>query len=168
MTASISVVRFALLGVAAVITGLMSCAGCNRDDQIVAYSEPKDTAPTTQMVDVTVPQSAAPAQAPRMQWTMPPGWKQVPSDQEMRYATIQVSADHPDIVMTITPLPGRHPTARAVDASAAEPHGWCSYMVNLTPTVRLQTETEGKETDGDESRSRRAKERERERESLSG
>jgi hypothetical protein len=95
----------------------MFLTGCNRDDQIVSYSEPKDAAPTTQMVDVTVPQTAAAPQSPRVRWVMPPGWKQVPSDQEMRFATIQVSADHPDVVLTITPLP-----ADATEVTAVKPN----------------------------------------------
>lgn len=65
--------------------------------------------------DVTIREQSVPKQAPPMlvsagssagmSWTVPAGWKELPP-QQMRLASFAVSADHPDVQMTIVPLPG--------------------------------------------------------------
>jgi hypothetical protein len=66
-------------------------AGCDRDETVRVYPAPKDPPPPAQP-------------PPPISWTVPPGWKQLPAAQ-MRYAAYAVSEEHPDVVLTVVPLP---------------------------------------------------------------
>ncbi len=93
----------------ALLVGLLLVAGCNRDEQSIrAYAVPKEPppAPQSQMPTMASAQTdAAPEAATEIQWTVPAGWKPLPA-QQMRFASFQVSPDHPDVVLTVIPLGG--------------------------------------------------------------
>ena len=95
-----SPLRISLLALASIAL----LVGCDRKDEqaIRTYSAPKDTpAPAfaSQQETANQPDQAA---AREIQWTLPPGWKEVPNAEKMRYATIQVSAKDPATVLTVT------------------------------------------------------------------
>lgn len=84
--------------------------GCNKSDEqaIRTYPAPKD-APAPAMVDAGgqadsdgAPSDVATPQPPAgVHWTLPAGWKEVPSAEKMRLATFQVYADDPTAVVTL-------------------------------------------------------------------
>jgi hypothetical protein len=76
-------------------------AGCGREDQIVVYSVPKETAPSPAQPSQ---QPAPPAQtSSEITWQTPAGWKQLAGGQ-MRFAAFQASADDPNVLLTVVPL----------------------------------------------------------------
>ena len=77
--------------------------GCNRDDTIQRYEVAK-TSDVPASTDVPAPATAA-NDAAAIHWTIPNGWKQLPGN-EMRYCSFAVSADHPDLQLTVVPLAG--------------------------------------------------------------
>lgn len=98
--------------IAAVLAGLIVfVAGCGRDEQAIrTYDVPKEPPPAEQ---TQVPTMAAMLQSPaadapspqggEIHWIVPDGWKELPGEQ-MRYASFQVSADKPDVQLTVIPL----------------------------------------------------------------
>lgn len=102
-------VRAFLSGV--IITLIVVLCGCEKDDRVVVYSAPKETvkpaAPTAPMQTMAPTGNQAP-QAPQnsgeIAWTVPPGWKQLPGDGQMRYASFQVSEAIPQIQLSVIPL----------------------------------------------------------------
>jgi len=86
-------------------------AGCSRNDQEIRVSSvPKQPEP---VVQAQMPMGSGPslmaaaAAAPgekEVQWIVPTGWKEMPGDGGMRYATLQVSASSPEVVLTVIPL----------------------------------------------------------------
>jgi len=96
-------VRAFLSGV--IITLIVVLSGCEKDDRVVVYSAPKETvkpaAPTQ-----TMPKAEEPV-APNsgeIAWTVPQGWKQLPGDGQMRYASFGVSEENPQIQLSVIPL----------------------------------------------------------------
>ena len=83
--------------------------GCDRGDQIVAYSAPKESAKPAASVNDGMPTlpAAQPqaAQGEPIDWTVPAGWKRLPGN-DMRYASFQIWPDHPDVLLSIVPLGG--------------------------------------------------------------
>jgi len=75
--------------------------GCDDSSTAVrSYDAPRDvSAPPQPVADVSAPHEDAP-----LTWTVPEGWKRMP-DGQMRYATFQVAADHPDVELSVIPLP---------------------------------------------------------------
>ena len=74
-------------------------AGCDRKEEIQTYTIPKTLAISSEPIADTADTAAAP------QWTVPSGWTFVPG-KEMRVATFKVSADHPEVELTVVPLGG--------------------------------------------------------------
>ncbi len=72
-------------------------AGCDRDEQIRAYSAPKDVPPPDN-AGALVPST------PPVTWTVPAGWKPLPAGQ-MRFANFLVN-EKPEVMLTVVPLPG--------------------------------------------------------------
>ena len=100
------------LSVAILVFGLI-LAGCDRDDKIVVYTTPKDMprtapnspSPTPAMTPTPAMDASKPGSAQgELQWTTPQGWKELPGDGQMRYASFQVVADHPEIELSVIPL----------------------------------------------------------------
>lgn len=77
----------------AVATGL----GCDTDETVRKQTVPKGPAPAV----ATIPQPTMGEE--RLQWTLPPGWTELPA-QQMRFATFSVTPDDPSIVLTVIPL----------------------------------------------------------------
>jgi len=82
--------------------------GCDRDDKVVVYTTPKETprapaAPGSTPTPVIDTANLPPSQ-PEIQWTVPQGWKQLPGDGQMRFASFQVLPDHPEIQLSVIPL----------------------------------------------------------------
>ena len=76
-------------------------SGCDRDDQAIrVYDIPKESEPQQQ----TPAMDNATASCDEIHWTVPPGWTSKPDPQAMRFATFAVSADQPDLVVTVVPL----------------------------------------------------------------
>jgi hypothetical protein len=73
--------------------------GCDRRDEIQTYTIPK----TLAIASEAAPDSADTTNAPK--WTVPDGWTFVPG-KEMRFASFKVSAEHPDVELSIVPLAG--------------------------------------------------------------
>jgi hypothetical protein len=101
----VSSVRLLLPSALILILGLG--LGCDRDDKVVVYTTPKaapapSTPPAnpTPMVDTT---NMPPEQA-EIQWTVPQGWKQLPGDGQMRFASFEIQPDHPDLQLSVIPL----------------------------------------------------------------
>jgi hypothetical protein len=102
----VSSVRPHLLSALILILGLG--LGCDRDDKVVVYTTPKQTSDSsatpsanpTPTIDTT---NMPPVQA-EIQWTVPQGWKELPGDGQMRYASFQVLPDHPDLQLSVIPL----------------------------------------------------------------
>lgn len=98
--------RLSFLLLSAVALGI----GCNKSDEqaIRTYPAPKD-APAPAMVDAGgqgdsdegTSDVAMPQPHGGVQWTLPAGWKEVPSTEKIRLATFQVSADDPTAVVTL-------------------------------------------------------------------
>ena len=74
------------------------CAACN-DDDVRAYRAPKAPPPRQ------APAQPAPSEMADVTWTVPEGWKQVPSDQAMRVATFRAGGD-PGVEVSVTAFPG--------------------------------------------------------------
>src|SRR5581483_10560518 len=89
--------------------------GCDRDDKVVVYTTPKespranDAAPSTGPASMMPPVPAIdasklpPAQT-EISWALPQSWQQLPGDGQMRYATIQVLPEHPEVQLSVIPL----------------------------------------------------------------
>ena len=89
-------VKAQLLVIALVATAF--CVGCDRDDQVRAYQSPKEApAPASD--------EAAADSRRLMEWTVPPGWKELPGDQ-MRYAAFAVAPNDPSVVLTVITASG--------------------------------------------------------------
>ena len=71
--------------------------GCNRREQIESYSVPKILPIPSEPVADTGDTITAP------QWTVPDGWKFIPGH-DMRFASFDVSPEHPDVQLTVVPL----------------------------------------------------------------
>jgi hypothetical protein len=106
----------ACLILSGVLATVIVAGGCTRDDQqaIRVQQVPKQTLPDAsqpEMPAMTAPMVAsaqglpgAPASAAsEIQWTAPPGWTQLPGS-GMRIASFQVSAQRPDVQLTVIPL----------------------------------------------------------------
>src|SRR4051812_23799201 len=96
------------------LTALLAIAGCNRDEQAIrTYQVPKEPPPAQREAPAVTPTMAsAAAAAPdnpggagsrEVDWTVPAGWKELPG-QQMRFASFQVSAEKPDVQLTVIPL----------------------------------------------------------------
>jgi hypothetical protein len=98
--------KLGLFALAGSIT-LGAACGCNRDEPVVAYTAPKDPPAPVVSASASAPAGAAstPAEPAGPTWTVPAGWKPLPS-QEMRFAAFAVSPDRPEAVMTVVPLGG--------------------------------------------------------------
>src|SRR3954469_9254768 len=95
-TARVLVVRFSPripCMFALIVAALIAC-GCDRDEPIAAYQAPKE--------QVRAPDSPR-AQPKPIDWNLPEGWRALPGD-GMRYAAFAVSADDPNLVVTVVPL----------------------------------------------------------------
>jgi hypothetical protein len=104
-----------LLGLALPIA--LASLGCKKEEGISTYTAPKDIAAPTPVADATpdAPDRAKPALTPGelgfpadLRWTLPAGWKQVPVPPNpvfMPVADIQVSADQPGVLLTISQMP---------------------------------------------------------------
>jgi len=81
-------------------------AGCDKDDSIQRYEIAKtsDDSPSNDTAATPAAAPQAEAAAP-IHWTVPAGWKQLPGN-DMRYCSFAVSADHPDLQLTVVPLAG--------------------------------------------------------------
>lgn len=75
-------------------------AGCDREEAIISYNAPKDSAKPVESVVTDAPGHS---QEPQIHWSVPAGWKELPA-QEMRYAAYSVAPDDPSVVMTVIPL----------------------------------------------------------------
>lgn len=86
---------------------LLTGAGCGDDEEIAVYEVPRDVSASPH-VESTVaeakPAPPAPSEVAPIQWTVPAGWKALPS-QAMRYASFAVSPADPSVVLTVIPLP---------------------------------------------------------------
>ena len=81
-------------------TALTLLAGCGERDEIRVYDAVRD-----QSAPVVTASASNPAkQNEPIAYTVPAGWKSLPG-QSMRYATFAVSPEHPDVVLTVIPLP---------------------------------------------------------------
>lgn len=111
-TRRVSGSRF-LAASAALSLAVAAGLGCDKQEEVRAYDAPKaTTADTTTRPAETVsaspaapsyPKPAAAEGAPT--WTLPSGWKEVPSTSSMRYASIQVTEKNPAIQLTVIALP---------------------------------------------------------------
>lgn len=122
----------ATLRVAALVS-LSLLASCDRRE-IQSYSVPKE--PST--ASPAGPQ-APPTQAPRalaVQWTLPEGWKEIPTDEPMRLATIQAGEDQ----ILISAFPGD------VGGTVANVNRWRGQLglpqateAEILPTLKTET-----------------------------
>jgi hypothetical protein len=85
--------------------------GCDKDETAIrTYSAPKDV-PAPQVAADQTPASVSTSDQPEpganlpITWTIPPGWKQVPGSNQMRFATFAVSPADPKAQVTVVPLP---------------------------------------------------------------
>lgn len=83
---------------------LLACslplAGCNKGQTIESYQVPKTAAEAVAADDSDVPPAP-------MHWTIPAGWRALPGKAgEIRFASFEVSPDHPQVEMTVVPLAG--------------------------------------------------------------
>jgi hypothetical protein len=94
--------RIAVPLVAAALA-LAAAPGCDDSSNAIrTYDAPRDvSAPAQTIADAST--SPTHDEAP-LQWKVPEGWKRMP-DRQMRYATFQVSPDHPDVELSVIPLP---------------------------------------------------------------
>ncbi len=116
-------------------------AGCQREDEIVTYSAPKqrDKVVSSPLQAATVPvnptasQPASDgAQPSPLKWTTPQGWTQLPGG-GMRYASFQVDAAQPDLQLTIIPLGAE---SGSVEANV---HRWENQLgLPPTPSEKMQ------------------------------
>jgi hypothetical protein len=83
-----------------ILLTLLLITGCDREEPIAVYRAPKDPAPTTAPV---IGPAVASASAVPFHWTLPPSWREVPSQQQMRFATFLVN-ENPAVELTVTPL----------------------------------------------------------------
>ena len=74
-------------------------AGCDNAESVSTYSAPKEAPPVAQAADAGGKAADAP-----IQWKAPEGWKTLPA-KEMRYAAFEVSPEHPEVILTVIPLP---------------------------------------------------------------
>jgi hypothetical protein len=97
----------------ALIFALSFFFGCDRDDKVVVYTTPKEAprqaAPENPPAPPANPMPSADTSNPptaqsEIQWALPQGWQQQPGDGGMRYATILVLPDHPEVPLTVIPL----------------------------------------------------------------
>ena len=89
--------------VALILAAGMTAGGlfaCDRDPGVRTYEAPKETPRPSQ----PQPQAAQRAEGTTPAWTLPAGWKQLPGDNQFRFATIQVDASDPSLVLTVIPL----------------------------------------------------------------
>src|SRR5438477_214717 len=90
--------------------------GCERSEATRVYEAPKERAQPTMAMNAPAPDDPSVAAAPKgapgasdapmqspIQWRVPAGWKELPGG-EMRFASMQVSADDPKLLLSIIPL----------------------------------------------------------------
>jgi len=125
--------RSALAGVGLLAGGLV--VGCDKQESIRAYESPKDpgasqanaAAPATRPSE-PAPAAQKPAAAPGTPtWAVPAGWQQGPGGSSMRFATLLVAPEHPDVQLTVIPLPPPQPLVENVQR-------W-EGQVGLTPSA---------------------------------
>jgi hypothetical protein len=75
-------------------------AACDRKEEIQTYTVPKTLAISSEPIADTADTATAP------QWTVPSSWTLVPGP-KMRFASFSVSADHPEVELTVVPLDGQ-------------------------------------------------------------
>jgi hypothetical protein len=95
MPVSTNLRRLLVLSLAASAACLV---GCDADEAVRVYAAPKDAAPLP-----PAPRAKA------VDWTLPPGWRQLPDagpGQFGRIATIQVAADDPTLTLAVNELQG--------------------------------------------------------------
>ena len=97
--------HFVMTGIALLLA--LSIVGCGRDEETVVVrnvpKQPEPHAPSTMPSMAMAGASAAgTAQA---KWELAAGWKGLPGDGSMRFATIQVDPAHAEVVLTVIPLP---------------------------------------------------------------
>jgi hypothetical protein len=91
-----------------------SVVGCSREEQNVrVQTVPKQPEIVQRTVEPMAMQAQMPAAAApqansggTVDWQIPDGWKELPGDGGMRFATIQVAPDNKDVVLTVIPLNG--------------------------------------------------------------
>jgi len=95
------------LGLMALPLGISAICGCDKDDTVQTYKLAKTSdTPVANDTPAPTPTPADNASEP-IHWTVPAGWKQLPGN-DMRYASFEVAADHPDLLLTVVPL-GKDP-----------------------------------------------------------
>ena len=114
----------------AILTIGLILAGCERDDKIVVYTTPKGAARSNTNIPPvpTIDTSKLPPATSEISWTVPQGWKQLPGDGQMRYASFEVIADHPEIQLSVIPL--------GAEAAAVDVHG-CRFATDVRRGLRL-------------------------------
>jgi hypothetical protein len=80
-------------------------SGCDKKDDTVERYQVAEAPTASASKDNSVIPSAAPEAPAPIHWTIPAGWTQLPGS-AMRYASFAVSADHPDLQLTVVPLGG--------------------------------------------------------------
>jgi hypothetical protein len=91
-----------------IVISLVLIAGCKRGEEVRTYPAPKETAPAPAPAENPKDPKAA-AMPPhgagleQAQWKAPAGWQELPAA-SMAVARFAVSAEHPDVVLTVTPL----------------------------------------------------------------
>jgi hypothetical protein len=96
--------RAITLGVCLLPVAMGLATGCDKDDGGIKQYEVAHVDDTPAGGDSGAA-PAAPANAAPIQWNIPAGWRQLPGN-GVRYASFAVSADHPDLQLTVIPLPG--------------------------------------------------------------
>src|SRR4051812_11843513 len=92
---------------------LVATSACQRDDATVRVQTvpkqpaivPEPSAPMAMQAQMPPGMSKPAAGGGAIEWTVPDGWKELPGD-GLRFATIQVLPDHPEIMLTVIPLSG--------------------------------------------------------------
>jgi len=95
--------RMAQLGAAALL--VLGLVGCGRDD-VATYRAPKDQPASPPPAAMAAPGDAAAPAVPKITWTLPADWKELPAG-EMRVGYFAVSdANNHKAEITVIPLPG--------------------------------------------------------------
>lgn len=111
--------RLQMTALSLVVAGIV---GCSREEQsITVRNVPKQPEPTTRgsLIEPMAMQAQMPAgmggaamppagnqSGGSIEWVLPDGWKELPGDGGMRFATIVVDPANPTIVLTVIPLNG--------------------------------------------------------------
>src|SRR5688572_13881904 len=107
----------------------LAASGCDREQEIRTYQAPKDPPPPVVTASAAGTSQAA-ADKTNPTWTVPAGWKELPS-QQMRFAAFAVAPDRPEVVMTVVPLGG------ASGGLAANINRW-EGQIGLPPTPETE------------------------------